>query len=92
MMQAGRLGLKVVGAFPSGGTEPVSIARYKDLVYVLNAGGTPNIAGFELDPDRRLRMLAGSSRPLAGGAAAGPPRSDLRRTGPSSWSPKRTRI
>ena len=72
VMQAGRLGLKLVNTFPSGGTEPVSIARYKDLVYVLNAGGTPNITGFELDPDGTLRMLAGSSRPLAGGTAAGP--------------------
>jgi 6-phosphogluconolactonase (cycloisomerase 2 family) len=72
VMQAGRLGLKLVGTFSSGGTEPVSIARYKDLVYVLNAGGTPNITGFELNPDGTLRMLTGSSRPLAGGTAAGP--------------------
>jgi 6-phosphogluconolactonase (cycloisomerase 2 family) len=72
VMQAGRLGLSMVGTFSSGGTEPVSIALYKSLVYVLNAGGTPNITGFELNPDGTLRMLAGSTRPLAGGAAAGP--------------------
>jgi 6-phosphogluconolactonase len=72
VLQAGPLGLKLVGTVSSGGTEPVSLALYKDLVYVLNAGGTPNITGFELDPDGKLRVLAGSSRPLAGGTAAGP--------------------
>ncbi|HEV2381802.1 MAG TPA: beta-propeller fold lactonase family protein [Terriglobia bacterium] len=72
VLQAGPLGLKSVGTFSSGGTEPVSLALYKDLVYVLNAGGTPNITGFELNPNGTLRMLAGSSRPLAGGTAAGP--------------------
>lgn len=72
VMQAGRLGLSLVGTFPSGGAEPVSIALYKDLVYVLNAGDTPNITGFELNPNGTLRMLPGSRRPLAGGTAAGP--------------------
>lgn len=72
VMQASPTGLTLVGTFSSGGTEPVSIALYKDLVYVLNAGGTPNITGFELNPDGTLTMLAGSSRPLAGGSAAAP--------------------
>jgi 6-phosphogluconolactonase len=72
VMQAGPPGLKLAGTFSSGGTEPVSLALYKDLVYVLNAGGAPNITGFELNPDGTLRMLSGSSRPLAGGTAAGP--------------------
>jgi len=72
VMQAGSMGLKSVGTFPSGGTEPVSLALYKDLLYVLNAGGTPNITGFELNPDGTLTMLPGSSRPLAGGTSAGP--------------------
>lgn len=72
VLQAGPRGLRLAGTFSSGGTEPVSLALYKDLVYVLNAGGTPNITGFELNPDGRLTVLAGSSRPLAGGSAAGP--------------------
>jgi len=72
VMQAGRHGLSLAGTFSSGGTEPVSIAIYKNLVYVLNAGGTPNITGFELYPDGTLRMLPGSTRSLAGGAAAAP--------------------
>lgn len=72
VMQAGSVGLKLVGKFPSGGTEPTSLALYKDLLYVLNAGGTPNITGFELNPDGTVTMLPGSSRPLAGGTAAAP--------------------
>jgi 6-phosphogluconolactonase len=72
VMQASPLGLNLVGTFPSGGTEPTSLALYKDLLYVLNAGGTPNITGFELNPNGTLTMLPGSSRPLAGGTAASP--------------------
>jgi 6-phosphogluconolactonase len=72
VLEAGNLGLKLVGRFPSGGTEPVSLTLYKDLLYVLNAGGTPNIAGFELNPNGTLTFLSGSIRHLAGGAAASP--------------------
>jgi 6-phosphogluconolactonase len=72
VMQAGAPGLKLLGTFPSGGTEPTSLALYKDLLYVLNAGGTPNITGFQLNPNGTLTMLPNSSRSLAGGAAAGP--------------------
>jgi len=40
---------------------------------VLNAGGTPNIAGYRIDPRiNRLFPLPGSTRALAGGTAAGP--------------------
>lgn len=54
----------------SGGTMPISVTISRDLVYVLNAGGTGNIAGFELDHGR-LSPLRNSSRPL-GGTAVGP--------------------
>ncbi|MGH9886289.1 MAG: lactonase family protein [bacterium] len=54
----------------SGGTMPISVTISHDLVYVLNAGGTGNIAGFQLDHGR-LHALAGSSRPLSG-SAVGP--------------------
>ena len=52
VMQVGHAGLSLVSKMPSGGTEPVSVTQYKDLVYVLNAGGTagtPNISGIVLD-------------------------------------------
>ncbi len=57
----------------SYGTRPISITVHDDLVYVLNAGGTPNIAGYRIDPRiNRLFPLPGSTRALAGGTAAGP--------------------
>jgi len=57
----------------SGGTMPVSIAAKGALVYVLNAGGTPNISGFTIDwESQRLVALANSTRPLPGGPGSGP--------------------
>ncbi len=57
----------------SGGTMPVSVAVRGSLVYVLNAGGTPNISGFVVDADaQHLVPLASSQRGLAGGNAAAP--------------------
>ncbi|MDE3178040.1 MAG: beta-propeller fold lactonase family protein [Acidobacteriota bacterium] len=56
---------------PSGGTMPVSIAAHGSLVYVLNAGGAPNIQGFFIDPlGGRLVHLPGSRRVLPGGASS----------------------
>ena len=37
---------------PSGGATPTSIAVHGAQVYVLNAGGDPNVAGFRLEGDR----------------------------------------
>jgi 6-phosphogluconolactonase len=57
----------------SGGQEPVSIAVNGFHVYVVNAGGTPNISGFLIDPFRgHLVPLPNSQRPLAGGTLANP--------------------
>jgi 6-phosphogluconolactonase len=57
----------------SGGTMPISVAVHGSLVYVLNAGGTPNIAGFTIDPfTNYLVSLPGSERSLAGGSSANP--------------------
>ena len=72
VMQAGPTGVSLIAKVPSGGTEPVSITLYKDLLYVLNAGGTPNITGFGLAPDGKLAMIPGSSQHLAGGTSAAP--------------------
>jgi 6-phosphogluconolactonase len=37
---------------PSGGTMPTSIALHGSSVYVLNAGGEPNVNGFTIDESR----------------------------------------
>jgi 6-phosphogluconolactonase len=51
---------------PSGGTRPISLTVYKNLLYVLNAGGVNNISGFIVGNDGSLSPLPGSTRPLSG--------------------------
>src|SRR5207302_779906 len=65
-------GLRLIDKVPSGGTQPVSIAVYRDLIFVLNAGGTPNVTGFLLTPFGKLRRIARGSQDLPSGPNAGP--------------------
>jgi 6-phosphogluconolactonase len=65
-------GLTLISKVKSGGDFPNSVALHRDLVYVLNAHGAPNVSGFRLAADGTLRPLAGSTRPLPGGTAAAP--------------------
>ncbi|HKX83383.1 MAG TPA: beta-propeller fold lactonase family protein [Pyrinomonadaceae bacterium] len=65
-------GLDFVQKISSGGTRPISLTTFGNWLYVLNAGGTPNITGFTIGDDGTLTPIAGSTRPLIGGAAAGP--------------------
>ena len=53
----------------SGGTTPISVTIYQDLLYVVNAGGSGNIAGFEISTSGDLSSIAGSSQPLSTGAS-----------------------
>ena len=62
--------LKLIDRVPSGGTRPISVATHEDYVYVLNAGGTGNIAGFELTQHNKLKPIAGSVQPLSGANTA----------------------
>ena len=39
-------GLHIVSRISSGGTQPISLTVHGDLLFVLNAGGSGNIAGF----------------------------------------------
>ncbi len=63
--------LALVGRYPSGGERPVSIAASDRLVYVLNAGGSGNVAGFRIGRTGALVPIAGSARPLSSAAAGG---------------------
>jgi 6-phosphogluconolactonase (cycloisomerase 2 family) len=56
-----RLRLKDID--PSGGGFPASIAVHRDLVYVLNAGGTGIVKGFRIRGNQ-LRPIGGSARSL----------------------------
>lgn len=62
--------LELVDKVSSGGTLPVSLTAYHDLIYVLNAGGSPNITGFHLSHKGHLTPLSTSSRLLGSGAFA----------------------
>lgn len=61
--------LTLIGVFNSGGEQPVSLTVYRNLLYVLNAGGADggadNISGFKVMRDGTLSPLAGSTRPLS---------------------------
>jgi 6-phosphogluconolactonase len=61
----GEDGLTLAGRTPSGGSGPTSIAVRDEHVFVLNAGGEPNVAGFRLgarglEPTGMTRALAGT--------------------------------
>lgn len=67
----GRNRLTLQSTVDSGGLRPISVTEHDGLVYVLNANGAGNIAGFR-NAQGVLTPLAGSSRPLsaAGGTGA----------------------
>src|SRR5258708_36128006 len=65
----------------SGGERPVSGTTHGDLVYVLNAGGTPNITGFVVGRSDKLRASPHSTRPLPGGKTAAPAEAQFRPEG-----------
>ena len=63
--------LELVGKAASGGVRPTSLTVHRDLLYVLHAG-TGTINGFTVSRSGTLTPLAGSTRPITGGAAADP--------------------
>ncbi|HLO15727.1 MAG TPA: beta-propeller fold lactonase family protein, partial [Anaerolineales bacterium] len=66
-------GLQLADVVNSGGTSPISLTIYKDLLYVLNAGGSGNISGFIVGQDGSLSPLAGSTQPVSNGGVGGTP-------------------
>ena len=66
---SGRAGkLAWLSKAPSGGTFPNSVALFGDLVYVLNAHGTPNISGFRLDTNGVLHTIPNATVELPAGS------------------------
>ncbi len=68
-------GLRLADKVASGGEQPISVTNYKNLVYVVNAGGSGNISGFKLGKHGHLTPIANSTRNLSNngvGAAPGP--------------------
>ncbi len=63
--------LILLNTVSSGGVLPVSLTVRQNLLYALNAGGTPNISGFMISPaTNHLVSLPGSTQNLPGGAGA----------------------
>jgi 6-phosphogluconolactonase (cycloisomerase 2 family) len=67
-------GLNLVDRISSGGMRPISLTVDRNLLYVLNAGGsvgaTDNISGFIVANDGTLSPLPGSERPLSSASTA----------------------
>jgi hypothetical protein len=76
--------LRRTGIVPSGGGFPASIAVHRDLVYVLNSGGTGIVQGFRIR-GQRLRPIEGSARSL--GLANGDPPDFLTSPGQVGFTP-----
>jgi 6-phosphogluconolactonase len=66
-----RGGVQLVSTVDSGGLRPISVAEHDGLVYVLNAAGAGNVAGFR-NHGGELHSLPASSRPLSAAGGTGP--------------------
>ena len=66
-------GIDLVNIVDSGGTRPISLTAHNELLYVLNAGGSGNISGFEIGDGGSLTPLAGSTQPLSNGGTGSAP-------------------
>jgi 6-phosphogluconolactonase len=56
---------------PSGGSEPVAVAQWQNLVYVVDAAGSGNVAGFFLRNDGHLQPIQNSTTFLSASGAGG---------------------
>jgi len=61
-------GLTLTSRVASGGTKPISVTSFGDLVYVLNGGGSGNISGFTVSNTGELAVIPGSTQGLSGSA------------------------
>ncbi|MFL5733485.1 MAG: lactonase family protein [Chloroflexia bacterium] len=68
VFSVGRHGLELVDRVASGGTRPIGLTENNGVLYVLNAGGSGNITGFNVGHDGHLSPIAGSTQPLSGNA------------------------
>lgn len=53
------------------GSEPVAVAQWQNLVYVLNAGGPGSVVGFHLSPEGRLQPIENSTAFLSDSTTGG---------------------
>ena len=65
-----RQGLTLESTVDSGGLRPISVTEHEGLVYVLNAAGAGNVAGFR-NHGGVLQAVAGSVQPLSAATGTG---------------------
>jgi 6-phosphogluconolactonase (cycloisomerase 2 family) len=73
IFRVSRGGLNLTDVVPSGGEMPISLTYHGGLLYVLNAGGAGNIAGYRLNHKGELALVPGSIRPLSNHGAGPSP-------------------
>lgn len=66
-------GLQLLDVADSRGSTPISLTLSGRILYVLNAGGSGNISGFQVRENGKLAALAGSTRPLSNGGSGASP-------------------
>jgi 6-phosphogluconolactonase (cycloisomerase 2 family) len=66
-----RSNLALVEKAPSGGSQPVAVAQFNNLVYVLNSGGSGSVVGFRLALGGQLQEIKDSTAFLSGNATGG---------------------
>ena len=63
--------LFLIDRTPSGGSQPVAVAQWKNLVYVLNSGGSGSVVGFRFNEDGHLTLIPNSTTFLSANATGG---------------------
>jgi 6-phosphogluconolactonase len=63
--------LQLAGTTPSGGSEPVAIAQWGSLLYVVNAGGYGSVVAFHIAPNGALAQIKNSTVNLNGDLGGG---------------------
>src|ERR1700754_2854967 len=66
-----RSNLVLVSKTASGGSQPVAVAQFQNLVYVLNSGGAGSVVGFHLDFGAQLKPIKGATTFLTANTPAG---------------------
>lgn len=66
-----RSNLILVSKTASGGSQPVAVAQFQNLVYVLNSGGAGSVVGFHLDFGAQLKPIKGATTFLTANTTAG---------------------
>lgn len=58
--------LQLVGTTPSGGSSPVAVAQWGNLLYVVNAGGYGSVSAFQITSSGALQPISNSTVNLNG--------------------------